>query len=172
MKKRALGKSGLEVSSIGYGAMGLSHGYGPAVEREQAITLVRAAVERGVTLFDTAQIYGPFTNEDVVGEALEPLRERVVIATKFGFDFDDDGKARGLSSRPEHIRRTVEGSLSRLRVATIDLLYQHRVAAIGGRAEAEAQAHAAEPDGGDLEAALAQCSGLHGVKCRQSPRPG
>ncbi len=128
MNMRALGKSGLEVSAIGYGAMGLSHGYGPATDKQQAIALVRAAFERGVTFFDTAQIYGPFTNEEVVGEALAPIRDNVVIATKFGFAFDPSGKPTGaLDSRPESIRRTTEGSLKRLGVETIDLLYQHRV---------------------------------------------
>lgn len=128
MNKRALGKSGLDVSSIGYGAMGLSHGYGPATDKQQAIALVRAAYERGVTFFDTAEIYGPFTNEELVGEALAPFRDRVVIATKFGFAFDTVGKPTGaLDSRPESIRRTTEGSLKRLGVETIDLLYQHRV---------------------------------------------
>jgi aryl-alcohol dehydrogenase-like predicted oxidoreductase len=128
MNKRALGKSGLEVSAIGYGAMGLSHGYGPATDKQQAIALVRAAFERGVTFYDTAQIYGPFTNEEVVGEALAPFRDDVVIATKFGFAFDGGGKPTGvLDSRPESIRRTTEGSLKRLRVETIDLIYQHRV---------------------------------------------
>ena len=128
MKKRHLGTSGLEVSALGLGCMGLNHGLGPAVRREDGVALIRSAVERGVTFFDTAQIYGPFTNEDVVGEALAPFRERVVIATKFGFKFDESGKQLpGLDSRPESIRRTVEGSLKRLRVETIDLLYQHRV---------------------------------------------
>jgi aryl-alcohol dehydrogenase-like predicted oxidoreductase len=128
MQKRTLGRGGLEVSALGLGCMGLSHGLGPAVERQQAIALIRAAVERGVTFFDTAQIYGPFTNEDVVGEALAPFREQVVIATKFGFDFDADGKPTGaLNSQPASIRRTTEDSLRRLRVETIDLLYQHRV---------------------------------------------
>ncbi|HEY0038066.1 MAG TPA: aldo/keto reductase, partial [Longimicrobium sp.] len=128
MQTRTLGRSGLEVSALGLGCMGLSFALGPAVEREQAIALIRAAVERGVTLFDTAQVYGPFTNEDVVGEALAPFREQVVIATKFGFDFDADGKPTGaLNSRPASIRRTTEDSLRRLRVETIDLLYQHRV---------------------------------------------
>ena len=128
MKKRRLGRSGLEVSEIGYGAMGLSFGLGPAVDRRHAITLLRAAVERGVTLFDTAQIYGPFVNEEVVGEALAPFARQVVIATKFGFGFDADGKPTGaLDSRPASIRRTIDGSLARLRVETIDLLYQHRV---------------------------------------------
>jgi len=128
MNRRALGKSGLEVSAIGYGAMGLSHGYGPATDKQQAIALVRAAFERGVTFYDTAQIYGPFTNEVVVGEALARFRDDVVIATKFGFDFDAGGKPTGkLDSRPETIRRTTEGSLKRLGVETIDLLYQHRV---------------------------------------------
>jgi aryl-alcohol dehydrogenase-like predicted oxidoreductase len=128
MQKRTLGRSGLEVSALGLGCMGLSHALGPPVERRQAIALIRAAVERGVTIFDTAQVYGPFTNEDVVGEALAPFREQVVIATKFGFDFDADGKPTGaLNSRPASIRRTTEDSLRRLRVETIDLLYQHRV---------------------------------------------
>jgi aryl-alcohol dehydrogenase-like predicted oxidoreductase len=128
MKKRMLGKSGLEVSALGYGAMGLSFGYGKVTERETAIALLRAAVERGVTFFDSAQVYGPFTNEELLGEALAPVRDQVVIATKFGFGFDADGKPTGgLDSRPEHIRRTTEGSLRRLRVETIDLLYQHRV---------------------------------------------
>lgn len=127
MKKRVLGKNGLEVSAIGYGAMGLSHGFGPAADRKQAIAVLRAAVERGVTLFDTAQVYGPFTNEELVGEALAPFRGQVAIATKFGFAFDDAGKTTGLDSRPEHIRLTTDGSLRRLGVETIDLLYQHRV---------------------------------------------
>ena len=126
MQKRKLGTGGLEVSAIGYGAMGLSHGYGPATDKQQAIALVRAAVERGVTFFDTAQIYGPFTNEDVVGEALAPFRDQVVIATKFGFNYVD-GRPAGLNSRPEYIRETTEGSLRRLRVDAVDLLYQHRV---------------------------------------------
>jgi aryl-alcohol dehydrogenase-like predicted oxidoreductase len=128
MQKRTLGRSGLEVSALGLGCMGLSFALGPAVERQQAIALIRAAVERGVTFFDTAQVYGPFTNEDVVGEALAPFREKVVVATKFGFDFDADGKPTGaLNSQPASIRRTTEDSLRRLRVETIDLLYQHRV---------------------------------------------
>ena len=127
MQNRRLGRSTLEVSAIGYGAMGLSFGLGPATARADAVRLIRAAVERGVTLVDTAQVYGPFTNEEVVGEALAPVRDQVVIATKFGFDIADDGTTRGLSSRPEDIRRTTEGSLRRLGVQTIDLLYQHRV---------------------------------------------
>ena len=128
MQKRNLGNSGLEVSALGLGCMGLSFGLGPATERGDAIALIRAAVERDVTFFDTAQVYGPFTNEEVVGEALAPFRDRVVMATKFGFNFDEDGKQLpGLNSRPDSIRRTVEGSLRRLRVETIDLLYQHRV---------------------------------------------
>lgn len=121
-----LGRSGLEVSALGYGAMGLSFGYGVATDRSDAIAIMRAAVERGVTLFDTAQVYGPFTNEELVGEALAPVRDQVVIATKFGFEYVD-GKSGGLNSKPENIRRTVEGSLERLRVDRIDLLYQHRV---------------------------------------------
>jgi len=128
MKKRTLGRSGLEVSALGLGCMGLSHGFGPATNRGDAVRLIRAAVERGVTFFDTAQIYGPFTNEEVVGEALEPVRDEVVIATKFGFAYDADGKPTGtLDSRPETIRRGTEDSLRRLRVHAIDLLYQHRV---------------------------------------------
>jgi aryl-alcohol dehydrogenase-like predicted oxidoreductase len=126
MKTRALGRSGLEVSALGYGAMGLSHGYGHATDRRDAIALLHAAVERGVTLFDTAQVYGPFSNEDVIGEALAPFRDQVVIATKFGFEYTD-GKTGGLNSRPENIRRTVDDSLQRLRIKRIDLLYQHRV---------------------------------------------
>jgi len=127
MHQRALGRPGLEVSALGLGCMGLSFGLGPAVERKQAIALIRAAAERGVTLFDTAQVYGPFTNEELVGEALAPVRDQVVIATKFGFDIADDGTTRGLNSRPEYIRRMTEGSLKRLRVEAIDLYYQHRV---------------------------------------------
>ena len=128
MKTRKLGSNGLEVSELGFGCMGLSHGFGPATDRAQAIALIRAAVERGVTLFDTAQVYGPFTNEDVVGEALAPYRERVAIATKFGFEFDADGKQTGkLDSRPATIRRSTDDSLRRLRTDHVDLLYQHRV---------------------------------------------
>jgi aryl-alcohol dehydrogenase-like predicted oxidoreductase len=127
MQQRKLGRSDLAVSAIGYGAMGLNFGYGPATDREDGIRLIRAAVERGVTLFDTAQVSGPFTHEELVGEALAPFRGQVAIATKFGFDFDPDGKQRGLSSRPEHIRRMTEGSLRRLGVEAIDLYYQHRV---------------------------------------------
>lgn len=127
MQKRYLGQSGLEVSSLGLGCMGLSHGYGPATDTRQAIELIRAAVERGVTFFDTAEVYGPYLNEEVVGEALKPFRDRVVIATKFGFTFGDDNKQQILNSRPEHIREAVEGSLRRLKTDVIDLLYQHRV---------------------------------------------
>ncbi|HVF66628.1 MAG TPA: aldo/keto reductase [Pyrinomonadaceae bacterium] len=125
MQKRKLGKSGLEVSAIGLGCMGLSFGYGPATDKQEAISLIRSAVERGVTFFDTAEVYGPFTNEELLGEALAPFRDRVVIATKFGFDLST--QPHGLNSRPEHIREVAEGSLKRLRVETIDLLYQHRV---------------------------------------------
>ena len=127
MKKRMLGTSGLEVSALGLGCMGMSFSFGPPPPREEMIALVRAAVERGVTFFDTAQVYGPFTNEDLVGEALAPFRDEVVIATKFGFEFGPDGKSRGLNSRPEHIREMTEASLKRLRVQAIDLYYQHRV---------------------------------------------
>ncbi|ECQ7478959.1 aldo/keto reductase [Salmonella enterica] len=127
MQKRYLGQPGLEVSALGLGCMGLSHGYGPATDTRQAIELIRAAVERGVTFFDTAEVYGPYLNEDVVGEALKPFRDRVVIATKFGFTFGDDNKQQILNSRPENIRKAVEGSLKRLKTEVIDLLYQHRV---------------------------------------------
>jgi aryl-alcohol dehydrogenase-like predicted oxidoreductase len=127
MQKRRLGK--LEVSALGLGCMGMSHGYGPPKDKAEMISLLRAAVEKGVTFFDTAEVYGPFTNEELVGEALAPLRDQVVIATKFGFkpDPDDPSKWNGLDSRPEHIREVAEASLKRLRIETIDLLYQHRV---------------------------------------------
>ncbi len=127
MHKRKLGNSTLEVSAIGLGCMGLSFGYGPATDRQDAISLIRSAVDLGVTLFDTAEVYGPFTNEDVVGEALAPVRDQVVIATKFGFHIDSEGKQAGLDSRPEHIREVAEASLKRLRTDRIDLFYQHRV---------------------------------------------
>ena len=128
MQKRKLGNSQLEVSAIGLGCMGMSHGYGPPGDKKEMIQVIRAAVDRGVTFFDTAQVYGPFTNEELVGEALEPLRGRAVIATKFGFNVDPHGKVRdGLNSRPEYIRQMTEGSLKRLRIESIDLLYQHRV---------------------------------------------
>lgn len=126
MQKRKLGKSNLEVSAIGLGCMGLSFGYGPAVEKQQGISLIRAAVERGVTFFDTAEVYGPFANEELVGEALAPVRDQVVIATKFGFNIVD-GKQSGLNSRPEHIKEVAEASLRRLKTDRIDLFYQHRV---------------------------------------------
>jgi aryl-alcohol dehydrogenase-like predicted oxidoreductase len=126
MQKRKLGKSNLEVSALGLGCMGMSFGYGPAGEKQEMISVIRSAVERGITFFDTAEVYGPFTNEELVGEALGPFRDKVVIATKFGFDCDS-GKQGGLNSRPEHIRQVVEASLKRLKVQTIDLLYQHRV---------------------------------------------
>ena len=127
MKKRKLGKSGLEVSAIGLGCMGMSFGYGPPKNKPEMIALLRAAVERGVTFFDTAEIYGPFTNEELVGEALAPMRERVVIATKFGFKIGSKGEQTGLDSRPEHIKEVAEASLRRLRTDVIDLFYQHRV---------------------------------------------
>ena len=133
MQKRKLGSSSLEVSAIGFGCMGLSSGYGPGLERQEAIGLIRAAVERGVTFFDTAEAYGPFANEELVGEALAPFREQVVIATKFGFNLDPKSDPRGmrgspsLNSRPEHIRQVAEASLKRLKVDAVDLLYQHRV---------------------------------------------
>jgi aryl-alcohol dehydrogenase-like predicted oxidoreductase len=128
MQKRKLGRSNLEVSAIGLGCMGMSFGYGPPSDKQEMISLIRTAVERGVTFFDTAEVYGPFTNEELVGEALAPFRGQVVIATKFGFDLDPNtGKQRGLDSRPEHIRQVAEASLKRLRIDAIDLFYQHRV---------------------------------------------
>jgi len=127
LKTRILGRSGLEVSEIGYGCMGLTGVYGRAADRTDGIALLRAAVDRGVTLFDTAEAYGPFGNEELLGEALAPHRERVVIATKFGFGINPDGTRYGVDSRPQHIRSVVDAMLKRLRIATIDLLYQHRV---------------------------------------------
>jgi aryl-alcohol dehydrogenase-like predicted oxidoreductase len=126
MQKRKLGSS-LEVSAIGLGCMGLSFGYGPAVDKQNGISLIRSAVERGITFFDTAEVYGPFTNEELVGEALAPFRDQVVIATKFGFDFDEKGAQTGMNSRPEHIKQVAEASLKRLKTDRIDLFYQHRV---------------------------------------------
>src|SRR5437763_9555938 len=126
MQKRKLGKSDLEVSARGLGCMGMSFGYGAAVDKQQGIALIRAAVERGVTFFDTAEVYGPFTNEELVGEALAPFRDQVVIATKFGFKIEN-GKQAGLDSRPEHIKEVADASLKRLRTDRIDLFYQHRV---------------------------------------------
>src|SRR5437773_3219418 len=130
MQKRKLGNRGLEVSAIGLGCMGMSFSYGPPKDKQEMISLLDAAVERGITFFDTAEVYGPFTNEELVGEALAPFRKQVVIATKFGFDLsgsDTRPGAAGLNSRPEHIKKAVEGSLKRLRTDVIDLLYQHRV---------------------------------------------
>ncbi len=128
MHKRKLGKSGLEVSAMGLGCMGMSFGYGPAGDKQEMISIIRAAVERGVTFFDTAEVYGPFTNEELVGEALAPFRGQVVIATKFGFKLDPNtGRQAGLDSRPEHIKQAAEGSLKRLKVDAIDVFYQHRV---------------------------------------------
>lgn len=129
MQKRKLGNSNLEVSAIGLGCMGLSFGYGPATDKQEAIALIRAAVEQGVTFFDTAEVYGPFTNEEVVGEALAPVRDQVVIATKFGFapGVEDTSRWSGLNSRPEHIKEVADASLKRLRTDRIDLFYQHRV---------------------------------------------
>ncbi|MHA3773691.1 aldo/keto reductase [Verrucomicrobiota bacterium sgz303538] len=128
MKTRKLGKSNLEVSAVGFGCMGLNFGYASSVSKEEGIKLIRAAVERGVTFFDTAEVYGPFTNEEMVGEALQPFREQVVIATKFGFKIDPETKKQaGLDSRPEHIREVCDASLKRLGVEVIDLFYQHRV---------------------------------------------
>src|SRR5947199_1660592 len=126
MQKRKLGKSNLEVSAIGLGCMGMSFGYGPAKDKNEMMSLIRAAVERGVTFFDTAEVYGPFTNEELVGEALAPFREQVVIATKFGFKIEN-GRQAGLDSRPEHIKEVADASLKRLKTNVIDLFYQHRV---------------------------------------------
>ena len=127
MQKRRLGKSNLEVSALGLGCMGLSFGYGQAVDKQQGIALIRAAFDRGVTFFDTAEVYGPFTNEELVGEALAPFRDQVVIATKFAFKIDASGKQAGLDSSPKHIQEVAEASLKRLKTNVIDLFYQHRV---------------------------------------------
>ncbi len=128
MQKRKLGKSGLEVSALGLGCMGMSFGYGPPADKNEMISLIRSAVASGVTFFDTAEVYGPFTNEELVGEALAPMREQVVIATKFGFKLDPNaGRWTGLDSRPEHIKEVADGSLKRLKIEMIDLFYQHRV---------------------------------------------
>ena len=127
MQKRKLGKSGLEASALGLGCMGMSFGFGPAIEKKDGIALIRTAVERGVTFFDTAEVYGAYTNEELVGEALAPFRNQVVIATKFGFKIDAAGKQAGLDSRPEHIKEVAEASLKRLKTDVIDLFYQHRV---------------------------------------------
>src|SRR5258708_21006190 len=129
MQMRKLGNSSLEVSALGLGCMGMSSAYGPAADKQEMITLIRAAVERGITLFDTAEAYGPFANEELVGEALAPIRDQVVIATKFGFDIDPNTGSRsgGLNSRPDHIKQVADASLKRLKVDTIDLFYQHRV---------------------------------------------
>jgi aryl-alcohol dehydrogenase-like predicted oxidoreductase len=127
MQKRKLGKSNLEVSALGLGCMGLSYGFGPATEKQQAISLIRTAFERGVTFFDTAEAYGPYKNEELVGEALAPFRDQVVIATKFGFEFDADGGQSGMNSQPQRIREVAEASLKRLKTDVIDLFYQHRV---------------------------------------------
>src|SRR5215472_11407074 len=127
MQKRKLGKSGLEVSALGLGCMGISFGFGPAIDKKDGVALIRTAVERGVTFFDTAEIYGAYTNEELVGEALAPFRQEVVIATKFGFKIDAAGKQAGLDSRPEHIKEVAEASLKRLKTNVIDLFYQHRV---------------------------------------------
>src|SRR6202790_3740977 len=127
MQKRQLGKSNLEVSALGLGCMGMSFGLGPPADKREMIALIRSAVERGVTFFDTAEVYGPFTNEELVGEALAPVRAHVVIATKFGFQFDETGKQAGLNSQPDHIKEVAEASLKRLKTDVIDLFYQHRV---------------------------------------------
>jgi aryl-alcohol dehydrogenase-like predicted oxidoreductase len=127
MQTRVLGRNGIEVSAIGYGCMGLESVYGPATDRQDAIAIIRAAFERGVTLFDTAESYGPFTNEQLVGQAVAPFRDQVVVATKFGFAIKPDGTRQGLDSRPEHIREVVNAMLKRLNMATLDVLYQHRV---------------------------------------------
>src|SRR5882672_3322513 len=128
MEKRKVGKNNLEVSAVGLGCMGMSFGYGPPKDKQEMISVIRSAVELGITFFDTAEVYGPFINEELVGEALAPVREKVVIATKFGFKFDSEtGKQAGLDSQPEHIKQVAEASLKRLRTNVIDLFYQHRV---------------------------------------------
>src|ERR1044072_4594357 len=127
MEKRKLGRSGLEVSALGLGCMGMSYGYGQTPDRQEMISLLRAAVDRGITFFDTAEVYGPYANEDLVGEALAPVRDQIVIATKFGFQISAEGKQVGVDSRPEHIREVADASLRRLRTDRLDLLYQHRV---------------------------------------------
>src|SRR5580700_270975 len=127
MQKRKLGRNGLEVSAIGLGCMGMTFSYGPPADKKQMISLIRAAVERGVTFFDTAEVYGPFNNEELVGEALAPHRGKVAIATKFGFDIGPDGAMKGLNSKPAHIKQVAEASLKRLNTDVIDLFYQHRV---------------------------------------------
>jgi aryl-alcohol dehydrogenase-like predicted oxidoreductase len=127
MQKRKLGNNGLEVSAIGLGCMGMSFGYGPAKDEQEMISVIRSAVDLGVTFFDTAEVYGPFTNEVLVGKAVSPIRKQVVIATKFGFHFDANGKQAGLNSRPEHIKEVADASLKRLNIDAIDLYYQHRV---------------------------------------------
>ena len=127
MQQRKLGNSGLEVPALGLGCMGMSYGYGPAADQQEMISLIRAAVDRGIRLFDTAEVYGPFTNEELLGQALSPIREQVVIATKFGFKLGDNGKQVGVNSRPEHIREVADASLKRLKTDHIDLFYQHRV---------------------------------------------
>src|ERR1700722_10112608 len=127
MQKRKLGKSNLEVSALGLGCMGMSFAYGPPKDQQEMISVIRSAVELGVTFFDTAEVYGPFMNEELVGEALAPVRAQVVIATKFGFQFDENGKQAGLNSRPENIKKVAEASLKRLQTDVIDLFYQHRV---------------------------------------------
>src|SRR6187399_3255350 len=126
MQKRKLGNSDLEVSALGLGCMGMSYGYGPPPNKQEMISVIRAAVDRGITFFDTAEVYGPFTNEQLVGEALAPVRDQVVIATKFGFRFEN-GKQAGLDSRPAHVKEVADASLKRLRTDRIDLFYQHRV---------------------------------------------
>src|SRR6202047_1449971 len=127
MQKRKLGKSNLEVSALGFGCMSISANYGPAADKNQGVKVIRAAREKGVTFFDTAEVYGPYTNEELVGEALAPLRDKVVIATKFGFNITSEGKMNGLNSKPAHIREVAEASLKRLKTDVIDLFYQHRV---------------------------------------------
>jgi len=127
MQQRKLGQSGLEVSALGLGCMGMSYGYGPAADKQEMISLIRSAVDRGITFFDTAEAYGPYANEELVGEALAPVRDRVVIATKFGFGFGPKGEQTGMDSRPEHVREVAEASLKRLKTNRIDLFYQHRV---------------------------------------------
>jgi aryl-alcohol dehydrogenase-like predicted oxidoreductase len=181
MDKRILGSGGLEVSALGFGCMGMSQSFGPNPgDRRQMIDLLRTAVDRGVTLFDTAEVYGPYRNEELVGEALAPVRDQVVIATKFGFAFDEQGRQTGLSSRPEHIRQAVDGSLRRLGVDTIDLLYQHRVdpqvpiedvaGAVKELVEAGKVRHFGLSEAGPLETCAARALPRAARSGRSSPR--
>src|SRR3989449_10974505 len=171
MKKRKLGRSNLEVSAVGLGCMGMSFGYGPAADRQEMISLLRTAVERGVTFFDTAEVYGPFTNEELLGEALFPFRGRVVIATKFGFKLDPNGGPKwvGLDSRPQHIKQVAEASLKRLRVDAIDLFYQHRVDPDVPIEDVAGGAEGPNPAGKVKHLGVSQAGGRTGRRAHASP---